>query len=394
MRGRMRCLYCDRSLGILRFRVTEPFCSLEHRNLHYRKSDPPLAHLLETNPHLIDRLTVPSMEEWIPQPPARQETTWPSQTLRYPEVAATGPLTKQFKVLTEIESRWDPHRPAPIEFSAVVYVVPPGDELLAPADLRVRISQTTDYSATLRFTLNSSVRHRAISSAGMYGPEPATVFANCPALFPFHERPVLRLEPEKELRGVRAVDTEGQDAISLSPARPTTPELLITRQAARAYALQIFPVVDSLKEIAHSKTDAVLEGPRNASANPSLPVARIPFADVCRSAACTLATHKSDCRPDSRITKLDPVRISPNSRLILGSPPGAVADSCKLHRSLEVPPQNEPKSPYPIISKEVTPRQARSASVFAVTFPPCGSIRTSTENTSRCRTPYLILQNT
>jgi len=166
----MRCLYCDRSLGILTFRVTQPFCSSEHRKLHYSKADPPLATLLDADPHLVDRLTVPSMEEWIPALTRQaQRNTWPGQTLRDPAVTSTGPVVESLRPVAEVEHRKGAGLPAPIEFSTVVYVVPPGDQELTAADLRDRILKVSHFTATLRITLTSSATSRAL--AGAYGPE-------------------------------------------------------------------------------------------------------------------------------------------------------------------------------------------------------------------------------
>jgi hypothetical protein len=377
----MRCLYCDRSLGILRFRVTEPFCSLEHRTLHYRKSDPPLARLLETNPHLIDILMAPAMEEWIPPQAVEHEGTWPSHTLRYPEVASTGPLTKQFKVLTEIQAARSSHRPAPVEFSAVVYVVPPGDEQLMPADVRDRILRTSEYSATLRFTLKGSTRPaRVISRAGMYGPEAAKIRSSWPASLPRIERPRLGGGPETDPGGLKPVDDVCRQGISLVPRRPAAPGLSMRRQEALVHG-QTAPAIDNPLKATHSNVDILLEGPRDATIDSKLPEAGNPSVEIRTSAGHPLPTYNPDSRVDSSVAKLDPIRIPPNSKLILSWRSQAATDSCKPRRFPVVPPKNEPHPSHPPNPRDVSPRQARSASVFAVVLPALAAIPASTGNT-------------
>jgi hypothetical protein len=164
----MRCLYCDRGLGILGFRNTEPFCSFEHRKLHYRRADPPLAKLLSENPHLSGQPAAPVKQTWIPAVTQQvPREALPSQTLRDPTVSSTGPVTPPIRAVTEVES--PKGRPAPVEFSSVVYVIPPGDGELTAADIRERILKTSDFTGTLRVTLTGSPKSRGPRL--MYGPE-------------------------------------------------------------------------------------------------------------------------------------------------------------------------------------------------------------------------------
>jgi hypothetical protein len=373
----MRCIYCDRSLGILKFRITEPFCSPEHRRLYYRKSDPPLAKLMGTNPQLIDKLTEPAIGEWIPANLPHGERPL-SQTLRYPEVASSGPLIKPLRILTDVSpgKRWV--RPAPVEFSTVVYVVPPGDEELTSADLRVRILQSSEYTATLRFTLNGSPRTCSARSdwqAGMYGPEVVSLEATCPVSPQLHERLSCGQLPAplSELRAVRPVEIECPPGSSLADLtalchRPV-PAFSIRQRGVPAPGPRASPGLERLIKPIHSKVDAPLVTQPNTCAPVKLPGIGNPAIGLLASAAVKLNNLNPDSKTDPPMPKLDPIRISANSRLILDSPGKALADSCKPKRSLPLVPKDEPHCFHLVEFREVNPRQARSAAVFAAVFP-------------------------
>lgn len=369
----MRCIYCDRSLGILRFRITEPFCSPEHRRLYYRKSDPPLAKLVGTNPQLIDRLTEPAIEEWIPATPAHGEAAL-SQTLRYPEVAASGPLITPLQILTDVGPVTRRVRPAPVEFSTVVYVVPPGDEELTPSELRGRILESSEYTATLRFTLNGSARTCATPSdglAGMYGPEFAKVAAACPASPHLYERLSCGRESvlatDLPVHPVDMVGSSGSLAALTALCHRTAP-VYSTKHLA-APEPRFSPGREYSIEAVHSKIDAPLVSERNAFASVNLPGVGNPANGLPVSGGVTLDEHNLDSKSDPWTAKLAPVRIPVNSQLILDSPGDALADSCKPKCSLSIHFEDEPHCFHPIELMGVNPLQARSAAVFAAVFP-------------------------
>jgi len=326
----MRCLYCDRSLGILRFRATEPFCSFEHRKLHYRNADPPVAKLLDTNPRLVDRVTAPAMEGWIPDP-ARQGRleAWPSQTMGEPAVSSTGPLNYPIPAVAEVEFPKGVDRPAPVEFSSVVYIVPPGDEQLTAADLRDRMLRASE-TAIFRIALVTSSRPTVIT----YGPEFQT---------PSTSRPVS--EPVR-----RAIECAGPPcqadfvAIGLVPAVGFGPSLVPAAGRFDPEGEVRFPAID----IQNVELPGCLE--------------------LHSWAPC------SDAVINSGIARLDPIRTLALSVLTLGPGRQAITDHCRPrpYRELQsvAAPLKDVSAPRDLIdNKKLTPIKGRFASVFAPVLP-------------------------
>jgi hypothetical protein len=367
----MRCLYCDRSLGILRFRITEPFCSLEHRKLFYRKSDPPLANLLESRPHLADRLTAPLMEQWIPEHRANREGIWPTQRLRRPEVAPTGPVIWRTQTFTEARIPRYSIRPAPVEFSAVVYVIPPGDEGLTTADLRDRILKTSQFTATVRFTLHdhSSVTSgRVRKPAEMYGPEFPNLETTCPISVSIPERPALS-SPSHLLTGLdtlRPVNISlpdgpwpiadagvGGSMASLRPGGVPTCRLEVSPAVVRSSEALDAAAARPFEE--HRSPMPVRWPSCAGTSRAKLPVQPVPSLPECSLENCV----------NSVIARLDPIRIAPDALIVRGAPHAAFADSCRPARSRSIPHREQFRLLYLTYSREVLPRQARLASALA-----------------------------
>jgi hypothetical protein len=333
----MRCLYCDRGLGILGFRTAEPFCSFEHRKLYYRRADPPLAKLLNADPHMIDRPLALAPPHWIPAV-APRALCEPSQTLRDPAVSSTGPVVAPIRAVTEIEA--PKGRPDPVEFSSVVYVVPPGDGELTAADLRERILKASDFTATIRITLAPAANRRGLARA--YGPESQIPTATCP----------VSLSIRKEIESPFSTDFAEvkPDSISDSWVSPVTIGHLERSPAVR------FPV---------------------SSEGPSELPRRDQFSPV--------ATPQCDVVVEREIARRDPIPFPPLFLFTAGAG-RAVAKSrlpyeCQF-ACVAAPAKGIASCQYIINKKEVAPVKARRASVFRPLISAFRAKPRSTENTS------------
>lgn len=275
------------------------------------------------------------MEQWIPAAAAQE--TWPSQTLRCPEVTSTGLVLDPIRALCEVEPPKSADGPAPVEFSAVVYVVPPSDQELTAGDLRDRILRTCQLTGTLRVTwATPNARQSSSLLAGMFGPElqiPATsrpVSASVPQVIEFTGQSSRQeLCPPADLADFKPVPM-ADSAIALGEIPPSGPRTSLMTSTA------------------------------TQRARPALP----------QSVLFDLCTPCPDFTADSPIARLDPVRIPPNLLLTFGcleqnSVPfrlrrGQLQSSAGAVKNVSILPD-------PI--NGLAPRRARHASVFAPVLP-------------------------
>jgi hypothetical protein len=328
----MRCVYCDRSLGILRFRAAEPFCCFEHRKLHYRNADPPIAKLLNADPRPVNRSTAPAVEGWIPGLARRD---WlealPSQTLGEPAVSSTGPLIYLIPAIAEVDFPKGSDRPAPVEFSTVVHIVPPGDEELTAADPRDRTPRASYFTATSRMTFISS--NSLISSNSRvtrtYGPE--------------FQIPVTS-HPASDVR--RAVEWTGPPCDAGFVEVRATPAVRFERPLAPA------------------------AGRFELELEVSYPGIRIRNIELPRCQELDSWAPCSDAATRSGIVRLDPIRPQPLSVLTLGPGREAITDHCRPTPCRELCSfgarfKDMPVPTHLIDTKDLTPLKGRFASVFA-----------------------------
>jgi len=396
----MKCLYCDRSLGILRFRSPEPYCSREHRTLHYRRRDPPVAGALGSKPRLIDQQFAPSMDLSISGANEHLPThSWASRTLGNPGITSIGFVVDPPRAASSARHFQNGTAHDPFAFRPVL---PSTEHPSSTAHLRMAISVVSAFRPNLRLAPPDS---RAAwtdpdhcSSPVDSDPRFESLLSNLPGSMP-ECRLDTCLQPSWP-SGVPGGD-EGWSALVYSAtAHPVTSAL-----PAFVGSWRIFPPALSRSAAASLsvKPSSNIYLHVISTSEASVPVAATlgsrrllaPFDVYWLPEASTLSPcldhARSEVIPCAKRFAVPQLRSSTLFLLRIRSSPSKSGSACKLAVPYKARPQElvsvNPRCTSHIFdSHGFKPTRARSASTFAPILPdlPRSSRRSSTptENTS------------